>query len=81
MSLNKIGVDKEMLQLMYNLNKRALVTVKTPFGNTPIFATDPIVKQGTVLGPVLCSSSTGEYCKYNVDVVIGTLILYYLWTI
>ena len=49
--------------------------VKTPFGDTTSFDTDPIVKQGTVLGPVLCSSSTGEYCTKNVGVAIGTLVL------
>ena len=49
--------------------------VKTPFGDTTSFDTDPIVKQGTVLGPVLCSSSTGEYCTKNIGVAIGTLVL------
>ena len=75
LSLQKLGVEKEMLQLIYNLNKRAKVMVKTPFGDTTVFTTDPVVKQGTVLGPVLCSSSTGEYCADNVGVSIGTLLL------
>ena len=44
LSLQKLGVEKEMLQLIYNLNKRAKVMVKTPFGDTTSFDTDPIVK-------------------------------------
>ena len=60
-----------MLKLIYNLNKRALVSVNTPFGPTRQFETDPIVKQGTVLGSVLCSSSTGEYCDENTGIKLG----------
>ena len=73
LSLQKLGIDKEYLQLIYNLNKRAIVTVQTPQGETAKFETEPIVKQGTVLGPVLCSSSTAEYCDYNVGVCMGTI--------
>ena len=70
-SLAKLNVSKEMLKLIYNLNKRALVSVNTPFGPTRQFETDPIVKQGTVLGSVLCSSSTGEYCDENTGIKLG----------
>ena len=75
LSMRDIGVEKEYLQLIYNLNKRASVTVQTPAGPTPVFQTDPIVKQGTVLGPNLCSSSTGEYCGLNIGVCVGDAIL------
>ena len=75
LSLNEIGVEKEYLQLIYNLNKKASVTIQTPFGPTPVFHTDPIVKQGTVLGPNLCSSSTGEYCGQNIGVCVGNAII------
>ena len=71
LSLKEIGVEKEYLQLIYNLNKRAQVIVQTPYGPTAAFETDPIVKQGTVLGPCLCSSSTGEYCEENPGVCVG----------
>ena len=57
------------------MNKRARVVVQTPHGQTAQFITDPIVKQGTVLGPMLCSSSTGEHCDENPGVAIGTLFL------
>ena len=75
LSLNELGVEKEYLQLIYNLNKQAGVIVQTPFGDTSIFQTDPIVKQGTVLGPCLCSSSTGEYCGQNSGVCVGCTII------
>ena len=71
LSLKEVGVEKEYLQLIYNLNKRAKVIVQTPCGPTAVFETDPIVKQGTVLGPCLCSSSTGEYCGENPGVCVG----------
>ena len=75
LSLKEIGVEKEYLQLIYNLNKKASVSVQTPFGPTRIFQTDPIIKQGTVLGPNLCSSSTGEYCGQNIGVCVGDAII------
>ncbi len=75
LSLKKIGVGKDMLQLIYNLNKNAKVTVQTPHGMTTTFTTDPIVKQGTVLGPILCSTSTGEHCEESTGVAVGTLLL------
>ena len=75
MSLEKLGIEKEYLQIIYNLNRHAVVTVQTPYGATTHFETDPIVKQGTVLGAVLCSSSTGEYCEENVGICIGTALI------
>ena len=51
------------------------IVVKTPVGDTSIFRTDPIVKQGTVLGPCLCSSSTGEYCGRNSGVSVGSTLI------
>ena len=74
-SLRDLGVSKEMLQLIYSMNKKASVVVKTPYGPTSVFTTDPIVKQGTVLGSILCSSSTGEYCGLNEGVDVGTMML------
>ena len=49
--------------------------MQTPCGPTKEFVTDPIVKQGTVLGPCLCSSSTGEYCGKNPGVCVGSAII------
>ena len=75
LSLNDLGIEKDLLQLIYNLNKEASVVVQTPFGETTKFTTDPIVKQGSILGPVLCSTSTAEYCSTNLGVTIGTLVI------
>ena len=75
MSLKDLGVEKEYLQLIYKLNERAVVTVQTPCGPTKEFETDPIVKQGTVLGPCLCSSSTAEYCGKNPGVCVGCVVI------
>ena len=59
-SLKEIGVEKEYLQLIYNLNKSAAVTVQTPAGETPLFKTDPIVK----LTKMRCSSRRGKSWHY-----------------
>ena len=75
LSLSKLGIEKDILQLIYNMNRRAKVTIKTPHGLTNTFVTDPIVKQGTVLGPPLCSSSTGELSGEEAGVAVGTLLL------
>ena len=75
LALKKVGISQEMAQLIYNLNKSAKVIVNTPFGPTSAFLTEPIVKQGTVLGSILCSTATGEYCDKNLGVMVGTLLI------
>ena len=75
LSLKDIGIEKDLLQLIYNLNKEASVIVQTPYGETSPFTTDPIVKQGSILGPLLCSTSTAEYCSSNLGVTIGSLVI------
>ncbi len=75
LALKNLDVSKEMLQIIYNLNKKANVVVKTPYGLTEPFETDPVVKQGTVLGSALCSSSTAEYCGINKGVLVGNMFL------
>ena len=75
MSMQNLGVEKEYLQLMYNLNQSASVSVQTPYGETSVFTSDPIVRQGTILGPCLCSTSTAEYCDINPGVCVGNLII------
>ena len=52
-SLWDLGVKDDILCLIYLMNIKATVTIKTPPGNTvPLFLSN-CVKQGTVLGPVL----------------------------
>ena len=75
LSMKNLGVEREYLQLIYNMNKSATVMVSTPYGETSAFKSDPIVKQGTILGPSLCSSSTAEYCGINPGVCVGNLVI------
>ena len=62
-SLWQLGIDDEMLPLIYKLNENCRVTIKTPYGNTEPFECPRIVKQGTVLGGSLCGSTTAELCS------------------
>ena len=51
--------------MIYALNETCSVVVNTPFGQTGIIQIDNLVKQGTALGPVLCSASIGDYASVN----------------
>ena len=80
LSLQDLGVPLDILHLIYNLNKEAKFTVKTPYGATNQTVVRDIVEQGTVLGPVLCSTSTAEYCGTNTGVaVLDTIVSSLLW--
>ena len=70
--LRDIGVSHKILHLLYELNKRARITVKTPLGKAPPFTVENIVKQGSVWGSKMCCSSTAEVC--DEDVVGGASI-------
>ena len=62
-SLWKNGVQSDIFYLIHLINKRSNTTVKTPFGDTYPFLAKEIVKQGTVLGPVLNNCSLDDTCK------------------
>ena len=69
--LQKLGVEKYILKLIHEMNKKAIVQIKTPYGlTTPVDVTD-IVKQGGVLGSPLCSATTAEYCEKNKGICLG----------
>ena len=51
------GIKYDILSLVYFLNTKANIVVKSPFGETKPFICSSIVKQGTVLGPVLKNCS------------------------
>ena len=72
LSLHALGVPGYILKLVYNLNKEAQISVKTPFGPTTTAVIEDIVQQGRVLAPDLCSASTAEYCGSNKGVSVGT---------
>ena len=74
LSLWDLGVSTQLLNMMYKMNKMASVCVNTPHGRTNQFQVERIVKQGTVLGPGMCSSSTAEFADENVGgVAVGSL--------
>ena len=65
LSLRRTGVPDYILQLIYNLNHEATISVKTPFGPTRSAIVEYTVQQGRVLAPDMCSAATGEYCGRN----------------
>ena len=61
-------VQDEFFHLAYKLNEHAKIKLFTPFRDTGMFEVGDIVKQGTTIGPILCSILTGEHCeteRYN----------------
>ena len=64
------GIQDELFYLVYKLNEHAKIKVFTPFGETRMFEVDDIVKQGTTLGPILCSISTGKYIVKQRDFLL-----------
>ena len=51
------GIKDDTLSFIYYMNAKANVIVKTPFGDTDPMHLTNIVKQGTVLGPMLNNCS------------------------
>ena len=62
-SLWENGVQNNNLYLIYLLNKKASITVKTPLCNASPFVIKKFGKQGTVLGPILNNCSLDRICK------------------
>ena len=60
LSLHKLGVQSEVLNIIKNLNETCNIVVKTPVGLTDEFEIKSIVQQGSVSGGTLCTASTGE---------------------
>ncbi len=72
-----LGVRNELFSLIFLLNESSIIRVNSPFGMTRPFECPRIVKQGTVLGPTLCSSSTAELCDRNKigGVLVGSAVI------
>ena len=62
-SLYENGVKDDILDLIYRLNQRAEIVVRTPFGDIDPFVVNNLVRQGTVLGPILNNCSLDQICK------------------
>ena len=62
-----IGVKSKELTLINALNEKSTVIVRTPQGDTENFTKERIVKQRTVMGPMLYSVSIAEFCNHTVE--------------
>ena len=60
LSLWNLGIQDRLFNLIYLLNEKCNIIVKSPHGKTTPTSCPRIVKQGTVLSGNLCTSSTGE---------------------
>ena len=69
-SLWRCGVDDD---LIYLLNRKADIIVRTPFGDTQSFEIRNLVKQGTVLGPILNNCSLDDICSEGHGHNMGTV--------
>ena len=66
-------VKNDILDLIYKMNHKAEIVVKTPFGDcNPIFV-ENIVRQGTVLAPVLNNCSLDKVCHESESYESGTV--------
>ena len=60
-----------MLSLIYLMNTKVQVTIRTPVGESQPFICSNIVKQGTVLGPVLNNCSIDDFSKSSCPYYFG----------
>ena len=68
----KNSIQDDILYLAYLLNRRANITVKTPLLiQRPL--RQCLVKQGTVLGPVLNNYSLGDVCDESRSYQYGNI--------
>ena len=57
------GVQDDSLYFIYLLSKKASILINTSLGRTDPFVLENLVKQGTVLGPVLNNCSLDRVPK------------------
>ena len=55
------------------MNQSAEIVVRTTFGDTDSFRVVNLVKQGTVMGPVLSNCSLDQVCKEGNPYQYGTV--------
>ena len=61
------------IYLVYLMNRKAYITVKTPVGDTDPFISTDIVKQGTSLGPILNNCSLSDICAEGINFTFGSV--------
>ena len=57
------GINDDHLALIYKVNERVNVSVKTPFGFTERETIERVVMQGEVFGPLCCSVQVDTFGK------------------
>ena len=68
-------MKNDLLNLIHLIKKRSNIIVKTSFGDTYPFLAEEIVKQGTVLGPILSNCSLDDVCKEGKGYQYGSVEL------
>ena len=61
------GIQDDKLALIYEVNEKNQVAIKTPFGITPRVDINQIVLQGEVLGPLQCSVQVETISKECIE--------------
>jgi len=78
--LGNNGVTGKMYRLIFLLNNRTRITVKTPYGNTEEYDIGELVRQGSVLGAVISANSLQTVTKDaeygQMETTMGDLLLY-----
>ena len=64
-SLWENDIKNDLLSLIYFLDTKAQIVVKTPFGQCEPFICSNFVRQGTILGPVLKNCSLDKFSKMS----------------
>ena len=59
----KAGMREREVNLIYEMNKKANIIIKTPVGNSKEITVNEIVRQGTIFGPKLCCIATQKINK------------------
>ena len=72
-SLWDLGVKDDTVFLIYLMNTKASVTIKTPMGDTYPLILSNFVKQGTVLGPLQNNRSLDRFSKESFSKNIGSV--------
>ena len=57
------GLQNDNLVLLYEENRKNMVSIKTPYGKTEPIVLEEIVMQGTVFGPLQCAVSMDKLGK------------------
>ena len=70
-SLWENGIKDHMLSLIYLKNTEVQLIIRTPIGESQPFICSNIVKQATVLGPVLNNCSIDDFSKSSCQCYFG----------